>query len=139
MSKNNLSIIEKAVQEVYDDYIKKELPGLQERIYQTCKQHERTYLLGILGFSERWGRLEIDHCNGRSGNSIIGNELKKAVEDLVKQWTEKALAENWEEIQEAESLYKEAFARKLREELREQAKEMAKKEAQRIIEKITGF
>jgi hypothetical protein len=38
---------------------------------------------------DKWtGKFELDHCNGRSGNSFIGEELKEMCRNAAHEWIE---------------------------------------------------
>lgn len=44
-------------------------------------------LLKLLGFNKNWGsQWELDHCNGRAGNSTAGDFLKEIQGVAIKEW-----------------------------------------------------
>jgi hypothetical protein len=51
-------------------------------------------LMKLLGFDSRYGNeWDLDHCNGRSGNSPIGQEVKKLVQGSIDEWMSKLQSE----------------------------------------------
>jgi hypothetical protein len=46
----------------------------------------REIVLKLIGFSDHWGRLEVDHCNGRDKDSIIGKYIRTAATDAIQKW-----------------------------------------------------
>ena len=51
-------------------------------------------MLKSIGFNNRWGDgWEVDHCNGRAGESMVGDWLRGNAEDSVKQWLSDAVKE----------------------------------------------
>lgn len=74
--------LEKAVEDTFD----KLEDNLSKDAYKA--------ILQILGFEQRWSDfLEIDHCNGRSGNSFIMDELKPVLKPIAKDMVSKLVKE----------------------------------------------
>lgn len=61
---------------------------------------KKTIILKLLGFNNSWGEWELDHCNGRAGNSDIGDKLKDLNSSLIDKWIEEI------EFPELEDTYK---------------------------------
>ena len=40
----------------------------------------------LLGFNDRWGKWELDHCNGRSGESAAGDFIRKYQTEAIQEW-----------------------------------------------------
>jgi hypothetical protein len=40
----------------------------------------------LLGFKADWNGWELDHCNGRSGESSAGDFIRKAQSEAIKEW-----------------------------------------------------
>lgn len=40
----------------------------------------------LMGFDTRWGDWELDHCNGRAGESAAGDWLRSQAGEAVKAW-----------------------------------------------------
>ena len=92
----------------------------------------------LLGFDAHWGVWEVDHCNGRSGNSAAGDWLRNEVSGAVDRWIadqagklptlpKAAIASLRED-------YAEAFKNELRDKLINKAKEDAAASFQQVLE-----
>ena len=92
----------------------------------------------LLGFDAHWGVWEVDHCNGRSGNSAAGDWLRKEVSGAVERWIadqagklptlpKAAIASLRED-------YLEAFKNELRDKLINKAKEDAAAAFHQVLE-----
>ncbi len=58
-------------------------PKVRERL----DRHREEVLMKLMGFTTDWnGKWEVDHCNGRNGNSNISDFLKESQEAVVKDW-----------------------------------------------------
>lgn len=55
------------------------------------RQHQNNAIWKLLGLEDRWGKWEVDHCNGRS--SPITQYLSSAVEPTVRDWVNQAVRE----------------------------------------------
>lgn len=92
----------------------------------------------LLGFDAHWGEWEVDHCNGRSGNSAAGDWLRDAVQGAVSGWlTEQAgklPALPKAAIESLKGYYLEAFKNELRAKLIDKAKEDAAAVFQQVLE-----
>lgn len=49
-------------------------------------KERREIVLKLLGFNDNWGKLEVDRCNGRDKDSIIGKYLRSQAEPIVTKW-----------------------------------------------------
>lgn len=65
--------------------------SLATEISAMLTRERREIVLKLLGFSTRWGELEVDHCNGRDKDSIIGRYLRGQAEPIVATWMEKEI------------------------------------------------
>lgn len=100
-------------------------------------------VLSLLGFEKNsWnGEWRIDHCNGRSGQSVIGDYLRTNAEASVRKWLD-----NIGELpelpkatkKEVMNEYLSEYRRYLAVRLRELANERARTEAKRMIDEVIG-
>ena len=91
----------------------------------------------ILGFDNRWGRWELDHTNGRAGNSFIGAEIRERAEAAAIQVVNEAL----QDFKPSAALLKEVVAEFKREVLRAAEKEIGRRveaAAADIVKEATG-
>ena len=83
----------KTVAEVVQEEKQKFLGELKEgtirqQVVDMLKTSLTNTVLSILGFELRWNggkpTFQIDHCNGRAGNSLIGNMIKEEAAEACK-------------------------------------------------------
>jgi hypothetical protein len=60
--------------------------SLTTEITSMLLAERREIVLKLIGFSDHWGPLEVDHCNGRDKDSIIGKYIRTAATDAVQKW-----------------------------------------------------
>lgn len=64
-----------------------QLGTIEKTVRDRLDRHSEEVLMKLMGFSRDFqGRWEIDHCNGRGGNSNISDFLKSSQEAAVKEW-----------------------------------------------------
>jgi hypothetical protein len=140
MSSEMKSAIEAAVQEADKaaaDWLGKR-KGIADEITTLLDRRVQEIIGKLLGFDAHWGEWEVDHCNGRSGNSAAGDWLRGAVQGAVGAWLT-AQAGKLPTLPKAaiKSLrgdYLEAFQNELRDRLIKKAKEDASEAFQQVIE-----
>ena len=69
--------------------VKFDAEGIQREIIAELTKERRTLALKMLGFDDRWGKLEVDHCNNRA--SVASEFVKANVGPAVQKWTEECL------------------------------------------------
>ena len=69
--------------------VKFDAEGIQREIIAELTKERRTLALKMLGFTDRWGKLEVDSCNGRA--SVASEFVKANVGPAVEKWTEECL------------------------------------------------
>jgi hypothetical protein len=65
--------------------------SLATEISAMLTKERREIVLKLLGFENSWGKLEIDRCNGRDKESIVGRYLRDQAEPIVTAWMEKEI------------------------------------------------
>lgn len=114
--------------------------SLATEISTMLTRERREIVLKLLGFDTRWGKLEVDHCNGRDKDSIVGRYLRGQAEPIVAAWMEKELRPIFEakarerlanaEVRKAvERDFVERFTYCLRENISREAERLAKEHA----------
>ena len=63
---------------------------LKRRVHALLDESSNEVVMKLLGFKESWGKWELDHCNGRSGNSPAGEYLKNAQQGAIAEWLKTA-------------------------------------------------
>lgn len=64
---------------------------IAESIISDLNAQKREVTLKLLGLDNRWGKWDVDHCNGR--NSPITQYLADAANEQIKAWVNEAVAE----------------------------------------------
>lgn len=114
--------------------------SLAVEISSMLTKERREIVLKLLGFSDHWGKLEVDHCNGRDKDSIIGRYLRNQAESIVTKWMQDEIrpifeAKARERLANAavrkavEKDFVEYFSRHLQENIRREAERLAKEHA----------
>lgn len=65
--------------------------SLATEISAMLTKERREIVLKLLGFNDHWGKIEVDHCNGRDKDSIIGRYLREEAKSAVTAWMEKEI------------------------------------------------
>ena len=69
--------------------VKFDAEGIQREIIAELTKERRTLALKMLGFTDRWGKLEVDNCNGRA--SVVSEFVEANVSPAVKKWVDECL------------------------------------------------
>jgi len=75
------------INESVNEWLQNQKPEqIRKEIFDTLDQAKNTIAPKLLGFSKgSWNnRWEIDHCNGRAGESVLGDYLKKHQAEGIK-------------------------------------------------------
>ena len=63
--------------------------ALTQRVHKLLDDNAKTIVLKLLGFDNRWNTWELDHCNGRKGESAAGDYLKQVQQEAIQDWLKK--------------------------------------------------
>ena len=63
--------------------------GIQRQIVGELTKERRNLALKMLGFDDRWGKIEIDHANGRE--TVASDFIDQNVGPAVKKWVDECL------------------------------------------------
>lgn len=73
------------VMEAVDNWKVKNTPEvLHAKVTRLLDKNAEEITLKLLGFNTNWKEWNLDHCNGRSGNSAIGDYLRNAKAIAIK-------------------------------------------------------
>ena len=75
--------------------VKFDAEGIQREIIAELTKERRTLALKMLGFDDRWGKLEVDRCNSRT--SVASEFIKSQVGPAVERWADECLRPALEE------------------------------------------
>lgn len=80
------------VNKTIEEWIKKhclEESTLKKTINKYLDAHLLDIIGRIFGFENRWGKWEVDNCNGRMDKSVVGQYLKDKTQSITKEWLDK--------------------------------------------------
>lgn len=69
--------------------VKFDAEGIQRQIVNDLTKERRNLALKMLGFDDRWGKIEIDHTNGRK--TVASDFIEQNVGPAVKKWADECL------------------------------------------------
>ena len=78
-----------------DAGVKFDAEGIQREIILELTKERRNLALKMLGFDDRWGKLEVDRCNSRT--SVASEFIKSQVGPAVERWADECLRPMLEE------------------------------------------
>lgn len=131
-----LPYVLQAVLEWKADYTEEKI---KQRVKEQLDENVEQMVLKLLGFDTRYDKWDIDHCNGRSGESAIGDYMRQVKSAAIKEFFDELTlgmvitpAIKAELIKEVRT----AYAWELSTAAREYAGNLARKNAGAIVEKI---
>lgn len=69
------------------DWLKEQMPRIEGTVRSMLDRRVQEVVGKLLGFRAQYGDAwEVDHCNGRSGESAAGDWLRKQAGEAVRQW-----------------------------------------------------
>ena len=111
---------------------------IESRVNQVLNSKSDEIVVKMLGFDASWGRWELDHCNGRSGNSAAGDYIRKCHQEAIEKWITKlampVLPKNIN--QQLKKSLQAQFNRSLEDALRNKVIAHAKEEADRMFKEL---
>tara|TARA_R110000868_G_scaffold75901_5_gene218661 strand:+ start:231 stop:665 length:435 start_codon:yes stop_codon:yes gene_type:complete len=84
--KEQIAQAEKLADEAAKEWLEKNKPILGELIKEKLDKRVDMIAACLLGFNNNWGKWELDHCNGRMGESAAGDWLRETAGDAVRAW-----------------------------------------------------
>ena len=69
--------------------VKFDAEGIQRQIVDELTKERRNLALKMLGFNDRWGKLEVDHTNGRK--TVASDFIDQNVGPAVEKWVDECL------------------------------------------------
>jgi hypothetical protein len=68
------------------DWLKEKEGDIGHTIRMRLDSRMDSIVAKLLGFDDHWGKWEVDHCNGRNGESAAGDWLRQQVGETIKSW-----------------------------------------------------
>lgn len=109
---------------------------ITQEVHNKLNKNKEEILLKLMGFENRWGKWEIDHCNGRNGNSPIGDRLNSIHSQALENWLN--TIELPEPNPELINAVNGKFLRDLEYYLKQEAKLKAENLAREIVDKMSS-
>ena len=128
--------LEEMVQKAMEKWEKDNLTesSIEAHVNEKLNERKDELILKLLGMDNHWGgRWELDHCNGRDGNSILGQTMKKLVDSTVEAWLIKNIKLpklTASQIKALKSEYEKEYIREIEKRLRD----IAKRDAAEYVE-----
>jgi hypothetical protein len=133
-------LLQTAQKAIQDWHSKNDAETVSKAIRTRLDADKDEILMKLLGFNKRsWGdQWDLDHCNGRSGNSVAGDYLAQVQKEVVFNWLSKVELPSLNKKEEAElqRAYKYTFIRTLENNIRDYATKAANEAAQQIFEDL---
>lgn len=116
-------------------------------IHKSLNNRRDDTVAKLLGFERdgfgRGDNWRVDHCNGRSGNSTIGDKLRELIGESLDSWVRSVIADmpDFPDSirQAAQEEYVSEFRKALRDEIRTAARDHAHEHAQKIAKEAVSF
>lgn len=79
--------IKAAIVKARDDWFNTKAKTIKAEVTKNLEAYQCKIIHGLLGFStDGYTRFEIDHCNGRSGDSEAGDRFRQACKAAIDNW-----------------------------------------------------
>ena len=111
---------------------------ITQRVHDLLDKNAKDVVLLLLGFSNSRGKWEVDHCNGRAGESAVGDYLKQVKQEAIKSWLDNVELPKMDKTLSAD-MHKELkrdYSNFVKKYLYDYAREQAKDTAQEIIKSV---
>ena len=123
--------LRKSARDAYDQWVRDNIESegaIAEFIHKLLDADREETLNKLVGFSSRWGGLEIDHCNGRV--SALDGIIKARAEGVIGAWIDEVLEEKgWNPTAQMAKLVHKAYRDAFFQEARDQAEALGRKHA----------
>jgi len=90
----------------------------------------------MIGFSNSWSRWEVDHCNGRAGESAAGDFLRQHCHESVQEWLKSAMTKAAMPTPAIKKAVVSEYRELIHREARSYAREVAEEHARTMVDGI---
>ena len=82
---NNVFEYIQTIEQSVDEWVQENSPAkIKKNVHEHLAKKQKEIMLKILGFEPTYGdAYKIDHCNGRSGESVIGDYIKANLQPAI--------------------------------------------------------
>lgn len=60
--------------------------SIKKKVTDLLNKNSEELTMKLLGFNHHYAKWELDHCNGRSGNSAAGDYLRQVQQIAIQEW-----------------------------------------------------
>jgi len=113
---------------------------IKAQVTKELDKNQKEILLKLLGFNNRWNSsYEVDHCNGRSGNSAAGDAIKNVLAIEIDKWLKQAEFPKLTKKEESDILIsmRKTYVDRFKQKTRQYIEIKAENDAIDIISKVT--
>ena len=121
--------------EVAQKWLDDQKTKLESEVVQILNSRREEIVCKLLGFNKRYGNeWELDHCNGRAGQSEAGQLLASKIQPTVRAWLEQQAGKMPKLPAEAIAALKKDYVKGVLDEIRRELYSTSHQEAKRILE-----
>lgn len=110
--------------------------SLQSDIENAIDKGLQVIIAKYLGFDNRWGKWELDHCNGRSGNTAAGDFVKTEIRKVCPDYLKKQVGALPDLPKETIAELKKYYIRQLEAEAKRALNDMAAQEGRKLAKQL---
>lgn len=108
--------------------------SIQGSVIKELETQKKKIVLQLLGFNDKWGKYEVDHCNGRAGESSAGDYLKRVSAPAIDKFL--ASVEMPELTQTERKSLQRSYRHHLYHEVEQHLRHQATRDARELSEKL---
>lgn len=112
---------------------------IRNYVHRMLDKASNEIVMKLLGFNDSWGKWELDHCNGRSGNSPAGEFITKVQQSAVQDWLATVtMPKLTKEVRaRLEKQAQSEYEQHMRNAIREKARQLAEADAKTLVTALT--
>jgi CobQ-like glutamine amidotransferase family enzyme len=138
----DLEQYEKIATDARDEWLRQHFntESIRDMVTRTLDKRTEEIVAKLTGFNNHFGQWEVDHCNGRAGQTPIGDFIKEIAAEAVATWLHGCMKRlpklSASAVTALRKDYLETYRRTLADKLRKLAQEKAEHDADQVIEKM---
>jgi len=137
--KTTIKDLKKAAEDAQQTWLDAHPPEeIECRVHELMNRNLQKIVIGLLGFEHRWDRWEVDHCNGRGGNSAAGDYLRSCASAAVDKWFRSVDLEKVKIPNSLVKSMKQEFESKVKRDLQRMVTDAASGRATDLFEEFMG-
>lgn len=130
MGKKTLDQLRMEIDEKAREILERRLLTIEQDVNKYIDSQLRRIVSCALGLDDRWGRVEVDHCNGRATEiaNRLGQRAMTVIESKFNEWAN-SLETDTVALENAKIAMKKEYDEQLRDKLRTRIREWAQRAA----------